>query len=104
MVHVSFSFPKPFIYIPSSSLSLPCVTEAGNIVWVRFDMHFSRITLAGLASSHAAAVTLWATAYNGGVFSLNLEQGKGGYTLTGAAIPGGSTACGIDASWSLVRN
>ncbi len=38
-------------------------------------------------------------AYNGGVFSLNLEQDKGGYTLTRAAITGDSTACGIDASW-----
>ena len=63
-------------------------------------MHFSRITLASLAASQAAAVTLWATAYNGGVYSLNLDQeDQGGYTLTGAAIPGGSTACGVDASW-----
>jgi hypothetical protein len=66
---------------------------------LELNMHFSRLTLAGLAGSQAAAVTLWATAYNGGVFSLNLAQNKGGYTLTEAAIPGGSTACGIDASW-----
>jgi hypothetical protein len=62
-------------------------------------MHFSRQALAGLALSQVAAVTLWATTYNGGVFPLNLEQGKGEYTLTGEPIPGGSMACGVDASW-----
>lgn len=62
-------------------------------------MHFSRLSLAGLALSQAAAVTLWASAYNSGVFSLTLEQVEGGYTLTGEPIPGGSTACGIYVSW-----
>lgn len=69
-------------------------------------MHFSRLSLAGLAASQAAAVTLWATSYggaglgDGGVTTLKLDKADaGGYSLKQTAFLPGATSCGAQSSW-----
>jgi 6-phosphogluconolactonase (cycloisomerase 2 family) len=69
-------------------------------------MHFSRLSLASLAASEAAAVSLWAASYggaglgDGGVASLKLDKADmGGYTLKQTSFLNGSTSCGAQSSW-----
>ena len=71
-------------------------------------MLFSRLSISALAVSQASAVTLWATSYFGGLFSLELgKTAAGGYSLAQTSYQNGTgtdaTGCGPDASWLTVN-